>query len=111
MNPRKRAINQSDPAPFRTKGFEKSEMFLIVLKRRAILTLARSQVQKNSFQFVGRVTGIHVSLLSTEKHEIPVRSEERTVGPKRILLLRTCASRLVVPAYRRTGHPFAVRDW
>ena len=57
MNPSKTAINQSDAAHFLTKGVGEIELFLIRLNGTAILTLASSQVPKNSFQVVGQVTG------------------------------------------------------
>jgi hypothetical protein len=47
------------------------------------------------------------SLLSTKKQETSGRAQESAHCDDREVLLRTCASRLMVPAFLRTGHPFA----
>jgi len=53
------------------------------------------------------MTGIHESLCQEKSTRFPIALRRARVPSDRVIRLRTCASRLVVPAARRTGHPFA----
>src|SRR3974377_2334163 len=55
-----------------------------------------------------RIADIHVSHLSRKSTSSPGALRRARFSFDQGLPLRTCASRLVVPALRRTGHPFAV---
>ena len=51
--------------------------------------------------------GIHVSLCQEKSTRFLGALRRARISPDPVIRLRTCASRLVVPAPRRTGHPFA----
>jgi hypothetical protein len=53
------------------------------------------------------MTGIHVSQSQEKSTRFLGALGRARISTDPVIRLRTCASRLVVPASRRTGHPFA----
>ena len=54
-----------------------------------------------------RITGIHVSQSQEKSTRFLCALGRARISTVPVIRLRMCASRLVVPASRRTGHPFA----